>query len=318
MKKKKIVILGVSGFIGRNLALYFRKKNYNIIGTYFKNKIPISGIKLIRSDLTKKNQVDKVIKGADIVIQAAAVLCKGAKDTINKPYMSVNDNAIINSMVTRACYEQNVKHVIVFSCTVMYSSSNKKQKERDFNANKDMYHRYFGAGWTKVFIEKMCEFFSRLNKNKYTIIRHSNIYGPYDRFDLEKSHVFGATINKVVNSKDNLVTIWGKGEESRDLLYISDLVRFVDLSIKNQKKNFEIYNVGLGKSISINNLTKKIVKFYDKNIKIQNDLTKHSLSTKVVLDCGKAKREIKWSPKVSLDNGIIKTLKWYLKNKSSI
>ena len=232
--------------------------------------------------------------------------------------MSVNDNAIINSMVTRACYKLNVKHVIVFSCTVMYSSSNKKQKERDFNANKDMYHRYFGAGWTKVFIEKMCEFFSRLNKNKYTIIRHSNIYGPYDRFDLEKSHVFGATINKVVNSKDNLVTIWGKGEESRDLLYISDLVRFVDLSIKNQKKNFEIYNVGLGKSISINNLTKKIVKFYDKNIKIQNDLTKHSLSTKVVLDCGKAKREIKWSPKVSLDNGIIKTLKWYLKNKSSI
>ena len=107
MKKKKIVILGVSGFIGRNLALYFRKKNYNIIGTYFKNKIPISGIKLIRSDLTKKNQVDKVIKGADIVIQAAAVLCKGAKDTINKPYMSVNDNAIINSMVTRACYKQS-------------------------------------------------------------------------------------------------------------------------------------------------------------------------------------------------------------------
>ena len=55
-----------------------------------------------------------------------------------------------------------------------------------------------------------------------------------------------------------------------------------------------------------------------KNIKIKNDLTKHSLSTKVVLDCSKAKKEIKWSPKVSLDNGIRKTLKWYLKNKNSI
>ena len=317
LKNKKIIILGASGFIGRSLATYFSKKRYNVVGTYHNNKISINGIKLLKCDLTKENQVIQVIKGADIVIQAAATT-SGAKDIIDKPYIHVNDNSIINSMVTRACYNSNIKHVIVFSCTVMYSSSNKKQKEGDFNANKEIYHRYFGAGWTKVFIEKMCEFYSRLNKNKYTLIRHSNIYGPYDKFDLEKSHVFGATINKVVNCKNNVVTIWGNGKESRDLLYISDLIRFVDLAIKNQKSKFEIYNVGLGKLISINNLVKKIIKYYDNKIKIKNDLTKHSLSTKVILDCSKAKREIKWSPKISLDNGIRRTLKWYLKNKDSL
>ena len=312
MVNKKILILGASGFIGRNLALHFKKKNYNVVGTYFKNKISLEGVKILKCDLTKKKETDKVIKGADIVIQAAATT-SGAKDIINKPYIHVNDNAIINSMVTRACYDYKIKHVIVFSCTVMYKSSNKKQKETDFNANEEIYYRYFGAGWTKIFIEKMCEFYSRLNQNKYTLIRHSNIYGPYDKFDLEKSHVLGASINKVVNNKRNKVTIWGNGKESRDLLYVSDLVRFVDLAIKNQKNKFELYNVGLGKLISINDLVRKIIKFYDKKIKIKNDLSKQSLSTKVLLDCKKAKKEIKWTPKISLDEGIKKTLQLYLK-----
>jgi|TARA_B110001450_G_scaffold256806_1_gene288839 nucleoside-diphosphate-sugar epimerase len=314
MKNKKLIILGASGFIGKNLVQYFKKKQYDITGTYYSNKIHVKGVKHMKCDLTKKDQVDKVIKGADIVIQAAAST-SGAKDIINKPYLHVNDNAIINSMVTRACYHNNVKHIIMFSCTVMYSSSNKAQKESDFNANKEIYSRYFGGAWTKIFIEKMSEFYSRLNRNKYTIIRHSNVFGPNDKFDLEKSHVFAATINKVVNCKNNTVTVWGSGKESRDLIYIDDLMRFVSLAIKNQKKIFEIYNVGSGRLVSINGLVKKVVNFYNKKIIIKNDLSKISLTTKVYLDCKKAKKEIKWVPKVSLESGIKKTLKWYLANK---
>ena len=83
---------------------------------------------------------------------------------------------------------------------------------------------------------KNLEVLPAINRNKYTLIRHSNIYG-YDKFDLDKSHVFGAgLVNKVINSKNDKVIIWGKGDEGRDLLYIDDLVNFVELAIKNQKK----------------------------------------------------------------------------------
>ena len=112
----------------------------------------------------------------------------------------------------------------------------------------------------------MESFYSRLNRNKYTLIRHSNIYGPYDKFDLDKSHVFGATVNKVINAKSNKVIIWEKGDEGRDLLYIDDLVNFVELAIKNQKK-FGIYNVGYGNLISINSLVKKIINLSGKKAK---------------------------------------------------
>lgn len=316
MKINKIIIFGASGFIGKNIALDFKKKfkNTKIIGTYLSNKPDIKGIRLIKCDLRNKRSVDKILKKADVIIQAAAIT-SGAKEIIDKPYIHVSQNAIMNSIVTQSAFENNVKHVILFSCTLMYRSSNKALKEIDFNANKEMYPNYFGGGWMKVFVEKLGEFYSRLNRNKYTLIRHSNIYGPHDKFDLEKSHVFGASINKVVNSKNNMLTIWGKGTEGRDLLYIDDLVRFVELAIKNQKKKFGLYNVGYGKLISINNLVKKIIKIYGKKINIYNDFSKKSLKNSVFLNCNKAYKELRWKKKISLDQGIKKTLKWYLQNK---
>ena len=310
--KKNLIILGASGFIGKNLAIKFKKK-FRITGTYFKNKPEIKGIKLIKCDLTKKSQVDKVLsKKCDVVIQAAATT-SGAKYILSKPYIHVNENAIINSMVTRSAYDHKIPHVINFSCTVMYNSKSYAQKETDFNPNEKVYEKYFGAAWMKFFVEKLCEFYAKLNINKYTVIRHSNIYGPHDKFDLNKSHVFAATINKVVNCKDGKLFIWGKGEEARDLLYIDDLVRFIDLVIKKQKKNFGLYNIGYGKSIKINDLVKKIVKINGTKIQIINDLSKKSLSTNVFLNCQKSKKEFGWYPKTKIDKGIEKTLIWYKK-----
>ena len=315
MKKKKLLILGASGFIGKNLAIYFsKKKDFQVTGTYFCKKTFIKNVKVVQCDLTKKKEADKVIKGTDIIIQAAAST-SGAKDILARPYIHVNDNAIINSMVTRSAYDYKVKHVLVFSCSIMYQSSKKPLKETDFNPDENMYSNYFGAGWMKVFVEKMCEFYSRLGRNKYTLIRHSNIYGPYDKFDLEKSHVLAASVNKIINCKNNKVTIWGDGKEERDLLFISDLINFVDLAIKKQKNKYALYNVGSGQLISINVLIKKIIKICNKKITPTNDLTKKSLKTFVCLNCQKAKKEFQWFPKISLENGINKTIDWYLKNK---
>ena len=315
MKKNKILILGASGFIGKNMAIYFSKnKNFIVMGTYLNNKINIKNVKMIKCNLTNRNETDRVIKGSDIIIQAAATT-SGAKDILEKPYIHVNENAIINSMVTRSAYDNKVKHVIVFSCSVMYQSSKKPLKEKDFDLNLNMYPNYFGAGWMKVFVEKMCEFYAKLGRNKYTLIRHSNTYGPGDKFDLAKSHVLAASINKVANCKNNKVVIWGNGKEERDLLFISDLINFVHLAIKKQKSKYELYNVGSGELISINQLVSKIIKVFGKKITTINDATKKSLKTFVCLDSSKAKKELNWFPKVPLDKGIKITIDWYLKNK---
>ena len=314
--KRKIIICGASGFIGRNIAEFFAKRDdFEVHGTYFKSK-PWNNphVKMIRADLTHQDDVNRVVAGMDIVIQAAATT-SGAKEILSKPYYHVTDNAVMNSYIFRSAYEHKVSQVLFFSCTVMYQPSDTPLKEIDFDANKELYPSYFGVGWTKVYIEKMCEFYSRIGPTRYTAIRHSNIYGPYDKFDLERSHVFGATMTKVLTVPDGgKITVWGSGEEERDLLYVSDLVNFVERAIDKQESKFEIYNVGYGSSISIKELVQKIIVASGKSISIEHDLSKPTIKTKLCLDTAKAKKALGWSAQVSLEEGIRKTISWYKAN----
>jgi GDP-L-fucose synthase len=312
--KKKILILGASGFIGKNIALNFSaNKGFKVFGTYFNNKTFIKNVSMKKVNLTIKKEVDKVIKGKDIVIQAAAI-SSGSKNIISRPYIHVNDNAIINSMVTRSCYEFFTKHVLFFSCSIMYDSqSSKLQKEDDLDLRK-IHEKYFGAAHTKIFIEKMCEFYSKLNRNKYTVVRHSNIYGPHDKFSLQESHALAGIINKVSSTNKSAI-VWGNGNEKRDFLYISDLVNFVKIVLKKQKKNFGLYNIGSEKLVSINKLTDIIIKISKKKISKTNDLTIKSINTNICLDCLRARKELGWKTKVSLKDGVRRTYKWFINNR---
>lgn len=315
--KKKILICGITGFIGRNIAeFYANKEGFEVHGTYFNSKpFENSKIKMIKVDLTKKDEVDNLLKkGYDVLIQAAATT-SGAKEIVNKPYYHVTDNAVMNSLIFRSAFEYNIGHVVFFSCTVMHQSNDTPLKETDFDANKEIHPNYFGVGWTKVYIEKMCEFYSRIGNTKYTVIRHTNIFGPHDKYDLEKSHVFGATMTKVMTANDNgKIVVWGTGEEERDLLYVSNLVDFVDLAVKKQNGKYELFNVGCGSSVSVSDLVKKIISHSGKNIKIEYDLSKPTIKTKLCLDITKAKKSLDWEPKLSLDDGIQKTMEWYKEN----
>lgn len=316
MAKTKLLICGASGFIGRNIAQYFAGKNeYEVIGTYLKTKPPsIRNVVMKKVDLTSKTEVDKLVKGVDILIQAAATT-SGSKEILAKPYYHVTDNAVMNSLIYRAAFEHKVSRVIFFSCAIMYGSGKSAVKEEDFDANKEIYPSYFGAAWTKVYIEKICEFYSRIGRTKYTVIRHSNIYGPYDKYDLERSHVLGATITKVMRAaKNSEIVVWGNGKEARDILYVSDLVSFVDKVIKKQKTSFEIFNVGNGSVTTIKELVEKIIKGSGKSIRIVYDLTKPHINTSVCLNINKAKKEIGWKPEVSLEQGLKKTICWYKQN----
>lgn len=315
MSKKKILICGATGFIGRNMAEHFgQKDDFEVIGTCLNSEPPdIPGVKMLRADLTDKSIVDEVIKGMDVIVQAAATT-SGSKDILTKPYYHVTDNAVMNSLIFRAAYEYSVSHVVFFSCSVMYQPSDKPLKETDFNANQALFPSYFGVGWTKVYIEKMCEFYSRLKRTKYTTIRHSNIYGPYDKYDLERSHVFGATMTKVMTATDGKIMVWGSGEEERDLLYVSDLVDFVGLAIEKQEAPFELFNVGYGEAISIKELVKKIIEASGTDLKMEHDLSKPTIKTSLCLDTAKARESLGWHRRVSLDEGIQKTMQWYREN----
>ena len=103
--KRKILVCGANGFIGRNIvASLTERDDFEVFGTCF-NSEPLDNpkIKMIRADLRRNEEVESTVKGMDIIIQAAATT-SGAKDTINKPYYHVTDNAVMNSFIFRAAH----------------------------------------------------------------------------------------------------------------------------------------------------------------------------------------------------------------------
>jgi len=313
--KKKVLVCGATGFIGRNIAEALAKReDMKIFGTHFtRPAIEHSNIIPVFVDLTNTKQVNTIVRDMDIIIQAAATT-SGSKDIVNKPYIHVTDNAVMNSILFRAAYDNSVSHVIFFSCTIMYQPSDIPVKESDFNADQEMHPKYFGAGWTKVFMEKQCEFYSRLGHSKFTVIRHSNIYGPYDKFDLERSHVFGATMTKVMTCKNGKIVVWGPGTEERDLLYVGDLVGFVEKAIDMQKSNFELVNVGYGENTSVNELVHKIIECSGRKVTVEHDISKPHIPMSLNLDISEASEVFDWKPTTSLEVGIKRTMEWYKTN----
>lgn len=312
--KKKVLICGATGFIGRNMVEQLSQRDdFDIHAVHFQRPpYALPHVTWHHADLRKPEEIERVIHGMDIIIQAAATT-SGSKDIVTRPFIHVTDNAVMNSYLFRAAFEHKVKHVIFFSCTVMYQSSEHALKETDFDANKPLHPRYFGVGNTKLYIEKMCEFYAGISETKFTAIRHSNIYGAHDKFDLERSHVFGASVTKVMTAKDK-ITVWGTGEEERDLLHADDLVNFVELAIAKQPEKYRLYNCGQGLAVSIKELVQKMIAHSGKDLVIEHDLSQPTIKTSLFLDCSLAKKELGWEPKISLDEGIKQTLMWWKEN----
>ena len=114
-----ILVLGATGFIGRNMVEFLVKnKDYRIFAVYNKRKPFINKkVKWLKCDL-RINSIDQIFKNIDIVIQGAATT-SGAKIIKKKPYLHVTDNAIMNSRILRSLLNSNIKHFIFFISTVM-------------------------------------------------------------------------------------------------------------------------------------------------------------------------------------------------------
>jgi GDP-L-fucose synthase len=314
---KNLLICGGSGFIGRNCVEHFAKNpEYKITATYFSEQKyePIEGVEFVKIDLRDESAVKEIMKDKHIVIQAAATTT-GAKDVIERPYVHVTDNAVMNSWIFREAVVNKIEHLIFFSCTVMYQSKDVQQSELDWSASDRIYPNYFGVGNTKVYLENMCDFYSQIGETKFTAIRHSNVFGPYDKYDLDKCHVVPAFINKIINATDTL-HVWGNGEAKRDIIYIDDLVDMVEKVIEKQESKYELFNCGAGKAYSIKELADTIMQVNDKKLELQYDSTKPNIPTVVILNCDKAKTKLGWIPKVDILTAFKKTSDWYKSNYS--
>ena len=257
-----------------------------------------------RVNFTDLESARKITEGFDVIINAAA-MTDGSGAVKARPEIYIAASNRINTNLIQAAYENKAPQFIFLSCTMMYPSSNRPLKEEE----SELTNIY---AWIKVFAEQLCQFYSKLGKTKYTAIRHSNIYGPYDKFDLYRGHVFAATVTKAMTSANGgKIIMWGQGNEKRDFLHVSDLLKFIELVIDKADHKYDVFNVGLGKSFSVKELADKIVSLSGKNLTIEWDISKPSTDNKILIDIGKSERILGWKPKIDLDEGIRQTIELF-------
>ena len=98
---------------------------------------------------------------------------------------------------------------------------------------------------------------------------------------------------------------------NQERIDVSDLVDCVELAVDHQDEDFGLYNVGVGHAITVKNLVLRIITASQKSVRIKHDLSKPTIPTTLCLDCARVRRALGWTPRVPLDEGIIRTLEWY-------
>lgn len=315
-KNKKILVAGGAGFVGTNLMLKLLEKGAKVRATIHKKSPQInnSRVEFIKVDLTRSSDCQNVVKGMDFVFMCAANT-SGAAIIEHSPLAHVTPNVIMNALMLEKAHIAGVKKFLFLSSNTVYPLTHSPVKETD--VNYQFYEKYFPVGWMKLFTEKLCEMYSTRIKNPMTcvVVRPGNIYGPYDDFEWETSHVLPALIRKVVEHH-NPIEVWGNGRDIKDFIYVEDLVEGLLLAME-KINTFDPINIGGGQPISIKQALKTMLEVADfRNPTIVFNSAKPSMIPVRLINISKAKRNLDFVPKTSLIEGIQKTIHWYKQTTS--
>jgi GDP-L-fucose synthase len=317
LEGKNILVTGATGLIGSNVIGKLKQiPDCNVVAIYHKNYKLTGGVLYAEGDLLNPDFCDKITKNIDIIFHCAANSSGAAVQETN-PLTFVKPNVIMNLNLFEAAHSNDVKKIIWLASTTGYPYSEEPITE-DKMFEGDPYDKYFAVGWMKRYTEKLCQMFSEKLKKKTAciVLRPTNIYGPNDKIDPNRSHVLTALIRKVVE-KQNPIEVWGDGQDIRDVLYVDDMVNAMITSAE-KLDTFEQINIGYGKSYTVLELLEMIKKVssYDAPYKLIPTGPRMIPVRKVNID--KAKNVLNWEPKIDIKEGIKRTYEWVsqeLRNK---
>jgi nucleoside-diphosphate-sugar epimerase len=150
---------------------------------------------------------------------------------------------------------------------------------------------------------------------KIAIVRPWNVYGPRVDFNPETAPVVPSQIRKVLEAKD-VITVWGSGEQTRSFTYISDEVDGMMLAVEKYPEA-DALNIGTSEEIKIKDLVRLIVRLSGKNLEIKFDASKPSGAARRCPNISKPQRLIGYQPKVRMEEGLQKTMDWYLESTAA-
>lgn len=309
---KKILVTGGTGLIGRPLVEKLISYGAQVSIVSLDEKPKIKGkFYFYKSDLREFKNCLFLCKGKDIVFHLAGV--KGSPlMTARKPASFLVPTVTFTFNMMEAARRCGVKRFLLTSSIGVYAQAKIFKEDTVWKTFPSKHDRF--AGWAKRLCELQAEAYKiQYNWDSISIIRPANVYGPFDNFDAKNAMVIPSLIKKIIKSKKQL-DVWGDGSPIRDFIFSDDVADGMVLAVY-KKVNYPI-NIGSGRGVTIKSLVETIVSLANKNgIKINWQRKRPSGDIKRLMDTTKAK-SLGFIPKTSLSEGIQKTIKWFLENKS--
>ncbi len=305
LKNKSLVITGGDGFLGRFLVRTLEERGF---GNIF---IP----KIKDYDLRKIDDVIKMYSDskADIAIHLAAVV-GGIGANRENPGSFFYDNLIMGVQLMEFARKTGVEKFVAIGTICAYPKYTPVPfREEDlWNGYPEETNAPYGLAKKMLLVQ------SQAYRQQYgfnsIFLLPVNLYGPGDNFDPKSSHVIPALIRKFYEAKlngDNEVVVWGTGKATREFLYVEDCANAV--ADATEKYNGpEPVNIGAGFEISIKDLAEKIKDIVGFSGKITWDVSKPDGQPRRCLDTSKAEKEFGFKAKVKFDEGLRKTIEWYI------
>jgi|TARA_B100000902_G_scaffold251918_1_gene238346 GDP-L-fucose synthase len=303
----KILIVGSRGFLGSHVTEKLKNnENYDVLEIRGKDQVDILNIKDLNSYLDSNKP--------EIVINCAAFV-GGISYGYKYPAQMLHINSIMALNLYKASYENGIKKLINPISNCAYPGDITTYKEEDFFIGPPDESVYNYGISKRLYVQLGKSFSKEYNFSSANVIV-SNMYGPNDHFDEERSHALGAIIKKVYEAKKNNfdeVVLWGTGRPIREWLYVEDgadaLINSIQLN-----KGHHFFNVGVKKGISVLDLAEIIKEEFGWNGKFVLDTSKPDGVLEKKVDGTLGQKKLNWKPEVDLTLGISKTVDWYINN----
>jgi len=302
----KMLITGSTGMVGRNIAEFSKAKEYTLL------KPTSSELDLLdRSSLNQYMELNK----PDIIIHCGGIV-GGIQANIANPVKFLVDNTQMGLNIIMASKEAGVKKFINMSSSCMYPREAVNPLAEELILKGELEPTNEGYAIAKITSTRLCEYINKEDNNyQYKTVIPCNLYGKYDKFDPKHSHMLPAVIKKIHEAKVNnqkILDIWGDGEARREFMYVEDLANFIYYALENFENMPQNINVGLGHDYTINEYYKAIADVIGYQGKFVHDLSKPVGMKQKLIDDSKLQK-FGWKYKTSLENGIKKTYKYYVK-----
>lgn len=306
----KIYIAGHRGMVGSAVWRALEKKGYkNLIGKTSKEL-----------DLRNQQKVLEFLEQErpEVIVDAAARV-GGILANNNYPYQFLMENLQIQNNLIDGALNIGVEKFIFLGSSCIYPKFASQPLKEACLLTDTLEPTNEWYAIAKISGVKACQAIRNQYQKDFVSLMPTNLYGYFDNFDLETSHVLPAMIRKFHEAKLNnntAVELWGSGMPMREFLFVDDMANAVVFALENKLPE-HLYNIGTGKDITIKQLAETIQKVIGHQGEIIWDATKPDGTPRKLMDVSKMKK-IGWTYSTELREGIEKTYQWFLENIEDI